>query len=111
MSSIFNRIVDLIKNPITEMVVAAIIDLSRNYLFIVMNQFIGDPLPYLIFQVSIVVVPWIMLGHGALRYPEKTNNAHFNIHSDSFSSVIGHKNLNLFNLVVVSSLVIKFLSI
>ena len=64
----WNNTVNFIRSPVTEMICAFIIDISRNYIFAFIHQFTGDQLIYPILQCFIVIVPWIMLGHGALRY-------------------------------------------
>ena len=64
----WNNTVNFIRSPITEMVCAFIIDISRTYIFAFIHQFTGDQLIYLILQYMIIFIPWIMLGHGALRH-------------------------------------------
>ena len=71
---VYNRTVSFVKNPVTEMIFAASIDLCRNNIFSFIYQFIGDQLVYTIIQYLILVIPWIMLGHGMLRYTPKTND-------------------------------------
>jgi len=110
--SVFKKSVSFIKSPVTEMIFAAIIDLSRNYLFAFIHQFIGDQLIYTIIQYLILIIPWIMLGHGALRFPQKTNkeNSYFG-HQDYSKSLKQNNNFLIMSLLFSASLIIKFLSI
>jgi hypothetical protein len=109
---LFHKFISLIKDPVTEMVLAAIIDLSRNYIFSFIHQYIGDPLIYTIIQYLIVLIPWIMLGHGALRYPQKTNVKSLDINYDDSSTLPKPKtNLNLLILFFSISFIIKFISL
>ena len=63
-----NKIVSFISSPIIEMICAFIIDQSKYFIFTFIHQFIGDSLLYPIAQILIILVPWIMLGHGAFRH-------------------------------------------
>lgn len=62
-----SKVVNFISSPITEMICAFIIDISRSFIFTFIYQFTGDQLIYPILQYLIIFIPWIMLGHGALR--------------------------------------------
>ena len=86
----------LIRNPVTEMISAFVIDMSKNYIFAFVHQFTGNNLTYLIFQYSLLILPWIILGHGALRYinSQNTGNVYSNL-KNSYSTQISKKSLNL----------------
>ncbi len=103
--------VNIIKSPVTEMICAFIIDMSRNYIFAFIHQFSGDHLIYTILQISFLFIPWIMLGHGAFRYesqkkskvyPDSNNN-------NSSSTMIPKKNLLLSSFLLAAFIIVRFL--
>jgi hypothetical protein len=89
------------------MVLAAAIDLSRNYIFSFIDQFMVDKLVFSIIQYLIIIIPWIMLGHGALRYPQKTNKKNLDINYNNSSILSKGKNQNLLPLIFTFSILIK----
>ena len=107
---VLKKLVSFVKSPVTEMIVAACIDLSRNFLFSTLHQYIGDQLIFSIIQYTIIILPWIMLGHGALRFPQKTNN-YSNIDCHQFNNQLTQKkNMNLLSLMIITSIAIKIIS-
>jgi hypothetical protein len=106
-NGLYGKFVSFIKSPVTEMVLAAAIDLSRNFLFSFVYQYIGDQLVYSIIQYLIILIPWIMLGHGALRYPQKTSKQNLDINYNNSSILSKGKNLNLLPLIFTFSILIK----
>lgn len=94
------------------MIVAACIDLSRNFLFTIVHQYTGDQMIYSIIQYTILILPWIMLGHGALRFPQKTYNTYNDLDNYSFTnSIPPKKRVNLLSLILTTSIAIKIISI
>jgi hypothetical protein len=103
---------DFIRNPVTEIVCAFILEMSKSFIFAFIFQFTGDQLVYTIFQYSFLMIPWIMLGHGALRHTASQNTA--NIYSgfndeNSPSIQMQKKNLNLFSLLFAAFIIIELL--
>ena len=93
------------------MIVAACIDLSRNFLFEIFHQYFGDQMIFSLIQYIIIILPWIMLGHGALRYPQKTINYSNLDYYENDDQLTQKKNTNLLSLMILTSLAIKFISI
>ena len=105
------KVVRFVKSPVTEMIIAACIDLSRNFLFASLHQFISDQMIFSLFQITIIILPWIMLGHGALRFPQKTNNYYNNDFYENNNQLIQKKNTNFLSLIILTSLAIKIISL
>ena len=102
---IFDAAVNFITSPVTEMVCAFILDISRNYLIALTRQFMGNQLISLILQSFIVTIPWIMLGHGAIRYPQNTNRVYSTVDNNNPSSTLMPKK-NLYILTFLSAIFI-----
>lgn len=100
--AIGNKTLNFISSPIAEMICAFIIDLSRNYLFAFIYQFTGDQLIYPVLQYLIIFIPWIMLGHGALRHEA------LRFKGDIFSSLESFNSLNTIKLKKSSKLICFF---
>ena len=106
----FKKLVSFVKSPVTEMIVAACIDLSRNFLFEILHQYFGSQIIFSLIQLTIIIIPWIMLGHGALRFPQKTNDYH-NLDYYESNNKLTQKNTNFLSLLIISSLAIKIISV
>ncbi len=101
------RVVNLISNPITEMVCAFIIDFSRNYIIGFLQPFAGDHLHFLMI-LFLIVVPWIMLGHGAIRYTQNTDKAFTDLSNNNLSSVqIQKRNPKLLGFLLTAFVITK----
>ena len=106
----WNNPVDFIRNPVTEMVSAFVIDMSKNFIFAYLYQFTGDNLVFLILQYSLLILPWIMLGHGALRYMKYQSKRNTYSDLENFNSTqMSKKSLNLVSLVFGMFIIIQFL--
>jgi len=106
-----NNALKVIRSPKTEMILAFIIEMSKNYIFASIHQFTGDQLLYNILQYLILLIPWIMLGHGALRYEAQTKyETYSNIGSKIYPSTLKRKkNLNLLSIIFITFVFVKFL--
>lgn len=110
--TLFKKLVNFLKSPVTEMIVAACIDLSRNFLFTVVHQYTGDQMIYSIIQYTILILPWMMLGHGALRFPQKTYSTYNDLDNYGLTtSILPKKKGNFLSLMLITSIVIKIISI
>lgn len=106
-----NKTAEFIRSPKTEMILAFIIEMSKNYIFAFIYQFTGDQMLYTILRCLILLVPWIMLGHGAFRYEsKKLSNFYSNLNYHNSSKTLKpKKNLNLLSFLLAIFLVIEFL--
>jgi hypothetical protein len=109
---ICDNVVNFIRSPVTEMVCAFIIEMSKYYIFAFIFQFTGNQLIYPLLQFSILMVPWIMLGHGALRHMASRNTV--NVYSDlndydSSNIQKPKKNVYLLGFLFATFFIIEFL--
>ena len=109
--AIWNNTINFIRSPVTEMVCAFIINISRDYIFAFIHQFTGDQLIYPILQLLIILIPWIMLGHGALRYePSKYRGKPYSdlkIYNSS-NILIPKKHLKILSFLFVALIFLQF---
>lgn len=107
-----DKVVIFIGHPITEMVCAFIINFSRQYFLGFMRPFTGSQLDYILLVSILVITPWIMLGHGAIRYIRNTDKAFVDISNKNISkSKMQKGNLNLLSSLLVAFFVIGLLAI
>ena len=107
-----NNVVNLISNPITEMVCAFIIDISRNYILGFMRPFTGDQLNYLFLVSVFIIIPWIMLGHGAIRYIQNTDETFVDLSNNNLSNVrFKKRNLSLLTFLLAAFGITRLLTI
>lgn len=108
---ITKNVVTLISNPITEMVCAFIIDMSRNYILGVIHPFLETDLNYLFLVSILLLFPWIMLGHGAIRYIQNKKNEFVKLSNNNPSHPqIQKKNLNLFIFLLTTYIIIRLIT-
>ena len=107
-----NKVVNFIRSPITEMICAFIIDQSKYYIFSFIHQFTGDQLIYPIFQMLIILVPWIMLGHGAFRHENSRFKGNISATLETFNSsnsFESKKSPRLVSLIIASFIFLQFI--
>ena len=106
-----NNTAKFIRSPITEIIFAFFLEMSRNYIFAFIHQFTGDQLVYTISQYLIVFLPWIMLGHGMFRYEsQKIDNVYSNLNNyNSDNTLKPRKNLNLLSFLLATFIIIELL--
>ena len=106
-----NNALKFIRSPKTEMILAFIIEMSKSYIFAFIYQFTGDQMLYTILRGLILLVPWIMLGHGAFRYEsQKTYNFYPNLNKQNSPNTLKpKKNLNLSSFLLATFIFMKFL--
>ena len=106
-----NKTAEFIRSPKTEMVLAFIIEMSKNYLFLFFHQLTGDQILYTVLRCLILLVPWIMLGHGAFRYEaQKTYKGYSSLNNHNLSNSPRPKiNLNLTSFLLAAFILMKLL--
>ena len=106
-----NNALKFIRSPKTEMILAFIIDMSKNYIFVFIHQLTGEQMLYSILQLFILLVPWIMLGHGALRYEYQNKyRTYSNLSNQNTPNTMQpKKNLSLLSLIFITFVSMKFL--
>ncbi len=106
-----NNTSNFISSPVTEMVCAFIINISRYYIFAFIHQFTGDQLIYPILQLLIILIPWIMLGHGALRYEASKyrSKPYSDLRNNSSNILMPKKNLKILSFLFVAFIFLQFL--
>ena len=89
------------------MILAFIIEMSKSYIFAFIHQFTGEQLLYTILQLLILLVPWIMLCHGALRYEYQNKyRTYSNLSNQNTSNTLQPK--NLLSLIFITFVFMKF---
>ncbi len=102
--------VDFIRNPVTEMVSAFVIDMSKNFIFAYYVSIYRKQFSLLNLQYSLLILPWIMLGHGAFRYINYQNKRNTYSDLENFNSPqMSKKSLNIVSLVFGMFIIIQFL--
>ena len=106
------NVVTFISHPITEMVLAFIIDFNRRYILGFMRPIIGDNLNYLLLVSILIVIPWIMLGHGAIRYIQNKDKTFVDLSKNNSSNAQPKKrNLNLLSFLLAAFIVIRLITL
>lgn len=101
----------LLSSPITEMVCAFVIDISRNYILGFMYPFTGDNLNYLFLVSFLIIIPWIMLGHGAIRHTQNKDKAFANLSNNNLSNPqMQKRNLNLLIFLLPAFIITRLLT-
>jgi hypothetical protein len=105
-----NKTAEFIRSPKTEMVLAFIIEMSKNYLFLFIQQLTGDQILYTVLQFLILLVPWIMLGHGAFRYEAlKSYKGYSSLNNHNLPNPRLKINLNLTSFLFAAFIFMKLL--
>lgn len=106
------NVVSLITSPITEMVCAFIIDVSRNSILGFITPFSGNNLSYLFLVSIFIILPWIMLGHGAIRYIHNKDKEFINLSNNNLSDPkMQKRNLNLLSFLFATYFITRLFTL
>ena len=106
------NVANLITSPITEMVCAFIIDISRNSILGFLSPFSGNNLSYLFLVSIFIILPWIMLGHGAIRYTHNKDKEFIDLSNNNLSNPqMPKRNLNLLSLLLATYIITKLFTL